>query len=309
MLPSSLWHNNLLQIPPSLLTAYKKCLLDNNLIHLAQDDSRQNKGAIGGSNDEETDKHFAQRFGVSACRALCTLTSPQGSFDKISRLLKSVLVEGYVGIVDAPCGAGASTLSFLTTIYELRKASILPNLPLDLEILGLDISERALNHFQALHEPICAQLQSVGVSTHLTLKKWDVNNEQLTATVINEWSNGVADIEEYLFIHSAFSGELGKNQKFQSAQRSLQYFQLRFTDLPTTSVWIEPTSNSGEAFLKYIKKFIPALNTSPKTYEDILLEIEIEESDASHKWFDPIKSVGFPCRVQALIRQKEQNHE
>ena len=72
----------MLQIPQSLINAYRKKLLELDLIDAALSEQPVPR-LIGGSGHEETLQHFAGRYGVSVCRVESLVIDPENEYQSL----------------------------------------------------------------------------------------------------------------------------------------------------------------------------------------------------------------------------------
>ena len=117
LLPQTLWDRDAsaLYLPPCLAAAYKTLIARHSLKALAgQRDA--NNPPVGGLSQGDTDKHFAQAFDGSAARTQLAILNPHGLTTSASNSFLACLAGNTVRLVDAPCGAGAASFAFLSTV-------------------------------------------------------------------------------------------------------------------------------------------------------------------------------------------------
>lgn len=143
-IPPSLWSKDgVLQLPPPLAAAYTAEIQQRGLTEKAGKPPSKN-GPTGGVTLDAVNDHFADRFVGSCGRIQLAVLDPKQELSHASDLLIKAFSGGSISILDAPCGAGAASISILTSIAELRKQGQLPALPLDVQIIGGDLSEPAM---------------------------------------------------------------------------------------------------------------------------------------------------------------------
>lgn len=81
-----------------------------------------------------------------------------------------------VCIADAPCGAGAAALAFLSVIAELRACEVLPRQPLDIRLIGAELSEPAGAYASELFEEVRIFLESQAIFVEAEFIRWDILN-------------------------------------------------------------------------------------------------------------------------------------
>jgi hypothetical protein len=151
MIPKSVWKDNKLHQPETLTTIYREKLKALGVLQQVIDfNGKQSKGAIGGQDESETITHFIQRFLASAARVQFVVIDPHKTLNDISNDIKASFGSGTISVLDIPCGTGASILSLLCNIREMRIHKLLPCLPVHISITAGDYSETALEIYTDL---------------------------------------------------------------------------------------------------------------------------------------------------------------
>lgn len=148
-LPTSLWSvaDKTLRLPKEIVRIYRETLNNAGLMKLAGQRDNNNPPA-GGLTQEQTDLHFSQQFDGSMARAQLVLLDPHSELGSSSDMLIKCLSGGKLVLVDVPCGAGAISCSFLSNIAQLRAEGVLPRIPLQVTIVGGEISDPARAYAQ-----------------------------------------------------------------------------------------------------------------------------------------------------------------
>ena len=240
LLPASLWRDSVLFFPDCLNDVYEAKLRSIGRV----EDARVHGGSeniYGGENLDETHDHFCRMYPNSLSRVQCVLLDPEDAFSEISRDLLSSMSSHRLAILDIPCGAGASLLSALSTLSELRRSRLLPMTPLSISILGADISSHALAIYREQIDMLAGSFVTTAINVRLDTRKWDATDIQQTNQMIDDWLSDNRDAQEHLVVISNFSGA-GKSviTQFEGSFRQIG-IRLSCNATPnSTIVWIEP---------------------------------------------------------------------
>ena len=164
LIPATLWSRelDLLLIPPSLATSYE-LLIDRCHLRELSESRDANNPPVGGLSQAEVDKHFAQAFDGSAARMELALLDPNGVVTHCSDALIGSLAGGKLCLTDAPCGAGAATFAILATIAELRAQGVFPRQPLEVLMIGAELSDPARVHAASMLKELRASLEAQAI--------------------------------------------------------------------------------------------------------------------------------------------------
>lgn len=289
-LPSSLWFDAAICLPPSLVQAYKEALEVRAIFDLACD-TTERSGPTGGCGTAETLEHFARRYGVSVARVESLLLDPECALGSVAEDLLHTFADGTVSILDAPCGAGAAGLALVTTLAELRARGAIPYLPLSVRITGGDVSHSALELYQELVTRLKPHMADRGIELDLHLENWDASHPELTARLVDRWFAHSHCAEEYYAIVANFSGAAGNN--FKAFERSFQHIQERLYDKTCTMVWIESGTKKANKFMSQVRKLCSTLIAWLRPIEDVLHRYQ-------YHWFHPFQARKLPCRMLLL---------
>tara|TARA_Y100000294_G_scaffold153653_1_gene152765 strand:+ start:193 stop:765 length:573 start_codon:yes stop_codon:yes gene_type:complete len=175
-IPESLWSDNCLKLPPCLERAYRHFINEYNLVALTQ--PQKDKHSIGGESKEDTLEHFATRYGVSACRLQGILLDPKNALSTIPDDLVNTFSDGRISVLDIACGSGAASISILSTINELRKNNIIPQLPLQIDLTGGDFSPHALIIYEDIVLHLEKDFRSTGIEVSFSPKFLSFNRSR-----------------------------------------------------------------------------------------------------------------------------------
>lgn len=246
-IPRSLWDasSDLLFLPASLSSAYVEAVDANGLRSLGTS-RKSGDGPVGGFSKESTDEHFAQAFDGSAARALLALLDPKHDAGSTSDHFIQVTAGNRLTLTDAPCGAGAASLAFLTGLAQLRAEHVLPRLPLDVRVIGAEISAHARWHAIEMFERVRTALESQAIFVTCNFVEWDVTDEVSTADLIKTLLRGDQDSARLLVVAN-FNGFLEKERKRKEAQPQLDELFRYSSGRASFAVWIEPNMNRATA--------------------------------------------------------------
>ncbi len=246
LLPDSLWisKEDLLHISPEINKAYCAMIVDFGLSDIALARGKGD-GPIGGITKEETELHFAQAVDGSIARVQLAVLDPKNEISDVSNAFISQLSGGELLITDAPCGCGAGTYSFLSTVIELRKLGIVPRLPLDITIIGAEISEPARDMAVEMLRRLKPSLNEQGITVNADFYHWDIKDDHSNVQLIKKINIAFTKKKRRLLIVANFSGFLKNNHKAVSNQ--INELLKHYSDDNSMGVWIEPQWNPAIA--------------------------------------------------------------
>ncbi|MBU1235397.1 MAG: hypothetical protein KJ634_05290 [Gammaproteobacteria bacterium] len=240
-LPSTLWdtEGKYLRLPTEFAAAYER-LIDRYRLRALATSRTEQDSPTGGIGKAETDQHFAQQFDNSAARAQFALTNVTGDVVSVSNALILALSGNAICITDAPCGAGAATYAFLCAIAELRAQSVLPRLPLDVSLIGAEISGHARRIAFEMLEELRPYLESQAIFVEANFRPWDVTNALSTTDLITASIRGGTALRKRLVVVANFSGFLSIPGKLKDASPQLEELFRYSSGTGNVAVWIEP---------------------------------------------------------------------
>lgn len=260
-IPDSLWdkHNSTLILPTQLVNTWLSILDKYDLRIKAMQESDKDIDLIGGMRKEETDEFLAWRFPNSSAKAMLTILDPKNDLPKIPDVFARIFSGNQVFIADLPCGSGTTSLAILSVFCELRKKNIIPRMPLDVIIVGGEISEYARTYAKESLEILKNDLESQAINVRFKILDWDVcdkfSNSNLTKCI---------DIDSHefpakLLYMSHFSGFLHKDTKWKKAQDQFDELFRHFMGDGSIVLWTEPgmkrVTNEYGLFSKITKWF------------------------------------------------------
>lgn len=247
-LPSNLWdsENGVLILPQSLAEGYASIIDRRNLRELASSRDR-NAPPVGGLTQVLTDQHFAQAFDGSAARAMLAFLDPHYHLADVSNTLIEALAGNALCIVDAPCGAGATTYSFLTALADLREKGALPRMPLDVRLIGADLSDPARSYATELLPLLKDRLEKQAIFVSEEFRSWDATNKMSTTELNRRIIEIAPEGTRRLMLVSNFSGFLERAGKRKDAEPQLEEMFRYTSGTGSAALWIEPHTNQATA--------------------------------------------------------------
>jgi hypothetical protein len=244
LIPDSLWdsENSILLLPPALVKAYVSLINRHDLQELA--DSRDSKNPpTGGLTQEKTDEHFAQAFDGSVARAQLALLDPKCDAVLSSNAYVRSLAGNKLSLTDAPCGAGAAAFSFLANIAELRTKGILPRQPLDVCLIGAELSDPARVYAQSLLDELSIELEKQAIFVEAEFISWDVTKSLSNTDLIKKMTLASVTHTRRLLIVANFNGFLEIKGKRKEAEPQLNELFRHASGENSVALWIEPYMN------------------------------------------------------------------
>lgn len=244
LLPETLWDHSrkTLRIPPTLAHVYSRLIQRHQLTELASTRDRR-IAPVGGLTKERTDQHFAQAFDGSAARAELVLLDPDGTLAPVAEAAFCQLLGNRVTLTDAPCGAGASSLSLLCTVAELRRQKVLPRLPLDVALLGGELSPYAREYARNVIDGVRVDLEEQAIFLAEEIFEWDVTDQLSTTDLIQKITRASEARQNRLLVVANFNSALEKERKRKDAEPQLEELFRHCSGDQSEVLWIEPTMN------------------------------------------------------------------
>jgi hypothetical protein len=247
-LPRNLWDPDagILRISENLARCYE-ALIDRYGLRALAGSRTRDDSPVGGIDQASTNQHFAQQFDNSAARAQLALTNVTGEVGAASDALVRALSGGTICLTDAPCGAGAASLAFLSTIAELRKARVLPRMPLEVRLLGAEISPYAREYANQLLEDMRSFLESQAITVNAELVEWNATDALSNTDLIQTMIRGCPLPNKQLLVIANFSGFLSRSGKMREVEPQLSELFRHSSGPGNVAIWIEPQMNEVTA--------------------------------------------------------------
>lgn len=299
--PSSLYASEIHLLPPALVDAYKSELSSRGLLDKARE-PLSSGGFHGGESKEETELHFAMRFGNSCSRVEACLLDVDERCGKVPRRLMASLVSGgTISWLDLACGAGAASLALLTTLAELRQAGVSTPIDTTIRIIGADCSPVALEIFEGLLERLRPVLSAQLLAVELETVVWDASDKLECVRLGGRWLSDNGANENWMIISNVSGMKISAfNEKMSWAVRHLSE---RALATPTVTLWLEPGNRSAK---KFIARAVGALTSPIAKYLDFLGVAEPDGLSWDYHWRCPVRLNNVPSGVS--VRAFEVNY-
>lgn len=235
--------SRMLNLPTALADAFKSAVDARSLRGLLEDKGED--GAIGGESEEETLKHFVNRFDGSSARLQLAFLDPHDQLADTSDIILSRLSGGVTCLIDAPCGTGAGFLSLLLTVSRLRELEVLPRVRLDVRLVGADASSVARNIAEALLESVRTTLEDQAIFVEAEWSPWDVASEASTVALNKRAVIKSDGCNSNFLLVANFSGYLIGEKKIKTAAPQLYELFKYFSGDNSVSVWVEPATKAA----------------------------------------------------------------
>jgi len=243
-LPDSLWDANTetLCLPPALARAYETVIDRHGLREIANDRDRGDP-PVGGLTQAQTDQHFAQAFDGSVARAQLAMLDPKQDVPAASNAYARSLAGNRLSLTDAPCGAGAAALAFLANIAELRAREVLPREPLDVLLIGAELSDPARKCAEELLADLDPSFQEQAIFVAPSFVSWDVTDDLSNTDLIQKMTIASSSHPNRLLVVANFNAFLEKEKKRKEAYPRLGELFRHASGPNSIAVWIEPDMN------------------------------------------------------------------
>jgi hypothetical protein len=175
-----------------------------------------------------------------------------------------IFAGGRVAIADLPCGSGAAVLTVLTVLAELRRMGRVPREPLDLVVIGGEISEDARGYAAEALNDVREALAAQAINVQSVFLPWDVCNDISNTDLIRQITIRCNDCDARMLVLANFSGFLHHEGKWDDAQPQLDELFRHSRDKRSSVVWIEPQMNdvlpkTGGLFSRVAKNLLAGL--------------------------------------------------
>ncbi|WP_423933735.1 hypothetical protein [Comamonas sp. 23] len=303
-IPQTLWHvdTTCLHLAPALLKAWEHLLRHAGLEEKARQPVPE--GKIGGFSKEDTDDHLAWRFSGSSARVQLSLLDPEDKLTEVADAFAKVFSGGTVLLADLPCGSGAAALALLANIAELRRQDRIPRSPLNVKIVGGELSEFARSYASLATEHIKDALAEQAIWVSAEFMSWDALDKFSTADLTNRLTVLGQDCSARLIVLANFSGFLQREGKWKEALPQFESLFIHGRAHNSFVLWIEPQTNavlgSGGFFgraIAWFKKLFSAQQT--KDAQDNLVVENLGKSAANVQ--HPLKEHQF--NVQLVVQR------
>lgn len=303
-IPQTLWHveTTCLHLAPTLLKAWEHLLRHAGLEEKARQPVPE--GKIGGFSKEDTDDHLAWRFSGSSARVQLSLLDPEDKLTEVADAFAKVFSGGTVLLADLPCGSGAAALALLANIAELRRQDRIPRSPLNVKIVGGELSEFARSYASLATEHIKDALAEQAIWVSAEFLSWDALDKFSTADLTNRLTVLGQDCSARLIVLANFSGFLQREGKWKEALPQFESLFLHGRAHNSFVLWIEPQTNavlgSGGFFgraITWFKKLFSAQQTKDEQEALVVENLGKSAANVQH----PLKEHQF--NVQLVVQR------
>lgn len=234
------------------------------------------EGFEGGISKEDTDNHLAWRFTGSTARVMLTMLDPLQDLSTISDVFARTFSGNSVFLADLPCGSGATSMSILSVLCELRKQRLIPRMPLHVVILGGEISRFAQDYVKKGLDSLKNELETQAITIEYRMTDWDVCDEFSNSDLIRQLTLESQNCPAKLLMVANFSGFLEGNKKWKEAKKQIEELFRHSRGMNNFALWIEPQKNSVVSKGGFMSKLI---NSFKSLFSKRLRETESEEGN------------------------------
>jgi hypothetical protein len=245
-IPETLWSSSrqVLAVPGALAQAYARHIDRLGLRSLSAERNSDDP-PVGGGTVDATKKHYSQAFDGSAARVQLAILDPFSQLADASNIIIRRMAGDRFSLVDAPCGVGAAGLSILTTIAELRKLGLFPRAPLDVHLIGAEISDTAREYAEELTALVEGDLADQAIFIHREFLPWDVLCNISNTDLIQRIVRVNTDDRPTCLIIANFSAFLEKEKKRREASPQLEELIRHTSRNEGYALWLEPCTNTA----------------------------------------------------------------
>jgi hypothetical protein len=171
------------------------------------------------------------------------MLDPQSHMPHVADAFAQIFAGGRVAIADLPCGSGAAAITTLTVLAELRRQGRVPREPLDVVVIGGEISEDARGYAAEGVTEVRDSLEAQAIRVQSVFLPWDVCNDISNTDLIRQLTIRCNDCASRMLVLANFSGFLQREGKWNDAQPQLDELFRHSRDQRSSVVWIEPQMN------------------------------------------------------------------
>ena len=242
-IPACLWNplTGALTLPDALADAYV-ALIDHHGLREQGLAREKGAGATGGQSRSEQLDYFAKKFDGSSARTMLAMLDPERKVGATSDQILESTAGNVVCMTDAPCGAGAASLSILCTLGMLREKGVLPRMPLTVRWVGGELSGDAIELSRAMFEAVAPALEAQAIFLESQWIPWSVTDPMSTADLVRASERASTAADTRLLVVANFSGTL-RGEKRKEAHDQLEEVFRYASGANSTAIWIEPDMN------------------------------------------------------------------
>lgn len=212
----------ILHLPPQLVAKWVDLLNTHSLLERAK--LVPPEGAYGGIGKEETDDHLAWRFTGSSARVMLAVLDPKEELLEVADAFAQIFSGNRVFLVDIPSGSGAVTVAILTIFAELRKQGRVPRIPLEVVVIGGEISPYGRSYFTEILNSLKDELSSQAIQITFEAIDWNVCDKFSNTELIKRLTLQSQNCTSRLLVLANFSAFLQKKESGEMPSRSWKRF-------------------------------------------------------------------------------------
>lgn len=292
MIPTTLWNDqdSIMHLPSQLIACWET-LLDKYALREKAVTSAP-EGFTGGMSEEDTNNHLAWRFTGSCGRAMIPMLDPHEELAEVSDAFARIFSGNRVFLADLPCGSGAASLSILSTLCELRKQGLIPRMPLEIVIVGGEISKYAREYANEALASLIDELQTQAITIDFEIMDWDVCDSFSNTDLIKHMTIKSQNSAAKLLILANFSDFLERDRKWKEAETQFNELFRHSRDENSVAIWIEPNMNTVKSgffprlskwFQKLFAPFFQIKDESKKTYAESMVKTKHPLNDGAFR--------------------------
>lgn len=284
MIPETLWSNqdSVLYLPSQLISSWEMLLNKHGLMDKAREIGKET--STGGETREETDDHLASRFNGSSARVQLAMLDPYEHLAEISNVFTRIFSGNKVFLVDLPCGSGATSMSILSILCELRKQSRIPRMPLHVVIVGGELSKVAQEYASEGLEHLKIELETEAITIEFETIDWNVCDKISNTDLIKQLTLKGQNCASKFLVMANFSDFLQRDGKWDTAKKQFDELFRHSRDENSVALWIEPQTNTAAGpsgfmprlikwFEESFSSFISSDDSKEKTYGESSSEV------------------------------------
>lgn len=301
LIPNTLWDNTnkLLHLPPQLVSTWTSLLHNHKLYEQALEKGPDK--IAGGITKKATDEHLVWRFTGSCARIMLALLDPNNELLEISDSFIQVFSGNKVFLADLPCGSGAGAITILSVLCELRRQKRLPRIPLEITILGGEISEYARVYAKESITHLIPELEKQAITVSFELISWDVCDKFSNTDLIKQLTLKSQNCPSKYLLVANFSNLLERDKKWDSAKNQLEELFRHSRSENSIAIWIEPQTNTVSSFITRLIKWFEPIFSKFFSFNDNA-DQQNPYSQSSIVVKDPLKEGGIFRNHLTIIR-------
>lgn len=258
-IPETLWRldDSCLQLAPDLVRAWEHLLDLGGLRPEAM--KPVSEDVIGGKDVDATNQHLASKFTGSSARVQLAILDPNEKVSDVADAFAQIFSGGNVLLADVPSGSGAAALTILSTIAELRRQHRMPRVPLNIKLVGGELSPLAREYSSKAMETIMSSLNEQAIWVEFEFVAWDVLCKFSTRGLIRRITILGDKCSARALVLANFSGFLQGGTNWKKASPQIESLFLHSQEANSLAIWLEPKTNkvldAGNGFFSRLRSW------------------------------------------------------